>query len=180
MKVFVVFESMYGNTHEIANAIADGLAPAGDVTVGSVGELTAGSIEGAELVVVGGPTHIHGMSRRSSRAAAAKGAKDDDDLHLEPHADGPGLREWFEELPDASAGALGLAFDTRIDKSALLVGSAAKAISKRLRRRHYASLADPESFFMDESGSTLKEGETDRARRWGAELARRLDAERGA
>ena len=36
MKVYVVYESMYGNTHRIAEAIGEGLGGLGEVVVGSV------------------------------------------------------------------------------------------------------------------------------------------------
>ena len=73
MKAVVIYESMYGNTHLIADAIAEGLRTHGDATVVPVGELDAQLLEHADLVVVGGPTHAHGMSRASTRQAADRG-----------------------------------------------------------------------------------------------------------
>ena len=71
MRALVIYESMYGNTHLIADAIAAGLAEA-DAAVETVpvGAATPDRLASAELVVVGGPTHIHGMSRASTRKAA--------------------------------------------------------------------------------------------------------------
>ena len=69
MKAVVIYESMYGNTHLIANAIAEGLRNHGQVTVVPVDEADAALVETADLLVVGGPTHAHGMSRANTRKA---------------------------------------------------------------------------------------------------------------
>ena len=72
----------------------------------------------ADLVVVGGPTHVHGMSSQRSRAGAEDMAAKDDDLDLDPDAYGDGLRDWFEQLADdAGADRLAAAFDTRVHGS---------------------------------------------------------------
>lgn len=70
MRAVVVYESMYGNTHQVAEAIGDGLRTALDVSVVAVGRVNPALLDGADLVVVGGPTHMHAMSRASSRKAA--------------------------------------------------------------------------------------------------------------
>jgi len=164
MKAVVVYESMYGNTHLIADAIAAGLGD-GDVRVVSVADATAEALEGAQLVVVGGPTHVHGMSRPSTRAAAVEAAKKpESDLEVEPDAEGPGLREWFDRvdgLPGAAA-----AFDTRMDAPAAFTGRASKGIAKQLRRHGCAVLVEPESFLVTKE-THLEPDEEARARRWG-------------
>ena len=94
MHAVVIYESMYGNTHTIAEAIGRGLAPENHVTVVPVAEATPELLSEADLVVAGGPTHIHGMSGTRSRQAAADAAhKDGSGLTLEPHAQRPGLRD---------------------------------------------------------------------------------------
>ena len=60
MRALVVYESMYGNTHVIAEAIARGLRPAYAVQVVSVAEARYEQVGRYDLVVVGGPTHAHG------------------------------------------------------------------------------------------------------------------------
>ena len=71
MRAVVVYESMYGNTHLVADAIGAGLRPACDVSVVPVAEAGPAVLAGADLVVVGGPTHVHGMGRASTRKAAS-------------------------------------------------------------------------------------------------------------
>src|SRR5664279_1261705 len=131
MPVVVVYESMYGNTRAIAEAIAEGLNPA-DAVVVPVGQASPQVVTPADLVVVGGPTHMFGMSRPKSRQVAVDTAcKPESGLTLEPEAQGTGLREWFDAL-DAPGGKAA-AFDTRI-KGPLLIGHASRGIRGLLRQ----------------------------------------------
>ena len=171
MKTVVAYESMYGNTREIAEAIADGLKPLGDVELVSVNSGGEGAAEDADVVVVGGPTHMHGLATSLSRKGVGAGAEEEN-VELEPGAaDGPGLREWLSKRE--GDGKRAAAFDTRIDKSPMLTGAASRGIAKRLRRRGYEVVVDPESFFVEDTEGPLAEGELDRARAWGASLAER-------
>ena len=70
MKAVVVYESMFGNTRQIAEAIAAGLAESADVAAVEVSEATAEAAEAADLLVAGGPTHAFSMSRPSTRSDA--------------------------------------------------------------------------------------------------------------
>jgi len=172
MKAVVVYESMYGNTHLIADAIAEGLRPHGDVVVVPVDHADGTLVADADLVVVGGPTHAHGMSHESTRKAAAEAAgKPGADLELDPDAEGPGLRDWFESLAGVTKAA---AFDTRVDVPAAFGGRASKGIARRLRHQGAKLVADPESFFVTKQ-THLEPHEADRAREWGAGLAVALD-----
>jgi flavodoxin len=172
MRALIVYESMYGNTHAIADGIAEGLRDVAEVQVASVHEATAGLVAAVDLLVVGGPTHVHGLSRPSTRDAALKDAE----LPADPDAEGPGVREWLDGLPDV-AGVAAAAFDTRIDGPAILTGRASRGIHKRLRGRGFDTVAEPESFLVDRKGH-LHDGERERARAWGASLAGRLAAAR--
>ena len=171
MKIVVVYESMFGNTHAIAEAIAAGLGEVGDVTVGSTTSVASLDLEHAELLVVGGPTHAHGMSSTSTRRAAKEDAGKDAALELDEDAGGPGLRDWFKGLPDGS-GRFGAAFDTRVDHAEILTGSAAHGIARRLRRHGYDELVEHESFVLDGNGP-VSDAELERARQWGDTLATR-------
>ncbi len=64
MRAVVVYESMFGNTHEVAERIASGLAARYEVTVLPVGEAIAQILPDIDLLVVGAPTHVHGLSRQ--------------------------------------------------------------------------------------------------------------------
>jgi len=113
MRAVIVYESMFGNTHLIADAIAEGLAPGNEVTVVPVAQAGRELLDGADLVVAGGPTHIHGMSGARSREGAVEMAhKDGSQLTLDPSAEGPGLRDWLAGLGQIHT--RGAAFDTRL------------------------------------------------------------------
>ncbi len=172
----VVYESMFGNTHVIADHIAAGLrAHLGDVTVVPVHDATPELIGTADLVVVGGPTHVHGMSSHLSRQGAKDMAAKDDDLDLDPDAEGPGLRDWFDDLPTGQSGPAA-AFDTRVHATTLVTGQASKGIAKRLGRHGFDLVAEPESFFVDKENH-LEADEADRASAWGRRLAESLQAD---
>ena len=99
MRALIVYESMYGNTHVVANHIADGLRPQFEVDVVSAEQATPERIAAADLLVVGGPTHVHGMSSEKSRKAAKDSlSKPGTDLRLDADAESEGLRDWFHGL----------------------------------------------------------------------------------
>jgi hypothetical protein len=177
MRAVVVYESMFGNTHVVAERIAEGMRDVMDTAAISVHEASADVIDGADLVVVGGPTHVHGLSSKRSREGAVEIAAKDDDLDLDPDAYGEGLRDWFESLADdVGEGRLAAAFDTRIHATAVLTGQASKGIAKRLRAHGFHLPLDHESFFVDKSNH-LEADEADRAGAWGhrvAEAAQRV------
>jgi hypothetical protein len=190
MRALVVFESMFGNTEVIARAIAEGVAAlaagaadAADAAGATVDVVEVGAAPstipvGVELVVVGGPTHAHGMSKPESRADSARRAGD------RLVSRGIGIREWLKTLRGGSATVAAAAFDTRIKGPGIVWGSAAKGADKQLRGLGFRVVAGPESFLVD--GPTgplfdrLVDGEADRARAWGETLAAGLRGRRSA
>ncbi|MFJ1706662.1 flavodoxin family protein [Kitasatospora sp. NPDC088346] len=177
MQAVIVYESVYGNTRAVAEAVADGLRGARpDAVVSCVPVAGAGPdvIAGADLLVVGGPTHVYGMSsgpsRRLARFAAAGAPVGDEPRVHGPGADaGPGLRTWFRSLPQAPPGTRAAAFDTRADM--LVSGGAAQGIARRLTRHRYDLVTGPEGFVVESTGGPLRAGERERAAVWGASLA---------
>ena len=181
MRALVVYESMYGNTHTVAVNIAAGLSAKHDVTLVPVTRATPELVAAADLLVVGGPTHMHGMSSPSSRRLAADTArKEGSELTMDPDADGPGVRGWLNGLgSQGMPGRLGrldrlgsghdtlaVAFDTRFDGVPLLTGRASRGISRLLARHGYRLFAASESFVVSKQ-TTLLDGEAARARSWG-------------
>jgi Flavodoxin domain len=174
MRALIIYESMYGNTHAIAEAIARGLQPGNDVTVVPVAGATPEPLDGADLIVAGGPTHVHGMSRPSTRKSAVDQArKHDGQPALDADAEGPGLRDWFGSL--GRMNGMAAAFDTRLAGPAMFTGSAAKAIAKLLERHGLTLIAEAESFLVS-SDNKLRPGEEDRAQNWGQALAAEVPA----
>jgi hypothetical protein len=169
MRALVVFESMFGNTQAIAEAIADGLSGRMQVDVVEVGVAPTDIGDDVALLVVGGPTHAFGMSRPGTRQDAAKQARDG------LVSTGIGLREWLDGLRRSASVAVAT-FDTRVSKPRL-PGSAARAAEKRLRRLGFPVVAPAASFYVEGTSGPLLQGERERARRWGERLRAHTDAE---
>jgi len=168
MRALVVYESMYGNTHVVASNIADGLRATHQVRVVPVAEAGPDLLASADLLVLGGPTHMHGMSSGMTRRMAAKAAaKPDSELSLDPDAAGPGVHDLLKRM--SGGPALAAAFDTRLAGGPAFTGRASVGIGRLLKRHGYRLLAAPESFLVT-GQNTLADGEPARARRWGAAL----------
>ena len=169
MRAVVVYESMFGSTHAIADAVGKGLEPMLQVVVVPLAEAGREQLGDADLLVLGGPTHFHGMSRpRSRKWAAGIAHKPSNDLVLDRDAEGPGVRDWLASLGHGHTKVA--AFDTRFNGLAVLRGRASKTISRKLRKHGFEVVARPESFLVD-SKHHLEPGEEARAQEWGIRLA---------
>ena len=169
MRTVVVYESMFGNTRMVAEAIAGGFGPAADVRVVPVADADPVGLGPVDLLVVGGPTHFHGMSRaRTRKWAAATAQKPKNDLVLDRDAQGPGVRGWLRSPGHGHTKVA--AFDTRFKGPAVLRGRASRAISRKLRKHGFEVVAKPESFFVTLQNH-LEPDEEARAREWGKQLA---------
>jgi len=152
MNALIVYDSKFGNTERIARAVGEALDFA---RVVSVAEAGGPDLAACDLLVVGGPTHMHGMS-----------------LPMRGLADGL-ARGALRGVPAA-------AFDTRYRAPELFTGAAARGIAHGLRRAGALLVAAPESFFV-ERGATqeetkLEEGELERAWAWAGALRERAEA----
>ena len=137
MKTVVVYESMFGNTEQVAQHIADALRATGaTATVVEVSQAEPGQLHGAELLVVGAPTHAFSLSRPNTREDAVRQGADPARTML-------GVREWLATLETAFPAAADrprvAVFDTRAEKVRRLPGSAAKRAVKVLRARGFES-----------------------------------------
>ena len=169
MKARVVYESIFGNTKEVAEAVAEGLAGRFEVDVVEVGA-ASDVATGVDLLVVGGPTHMLAMSRPITRRMGTDQAVKQ---HITPTSQGVGVREWLGRL-QASRGTMAAAFDTGAGRFGMFSGgSAAKGEATYLWRKGYRLIAKPEQFLIAAEGDRqfLKDGERERARKWGEQLA---------
>jgi hypothetical protein len=171
MRALVVFESMFGNTREIAEAVAAGLAERMDTQLVEVGSAPTALANDVGLLVVGGPTHVLGMSRPSTREDAAR--------QLEVGA-GPGttennlvskevgIREWLATVDLGRPAPAVAVFDTKVRSP--LSGSAARKAAQVLRLRG-TRVIERRSFYVTSTRGPLRDGERDEASRWAANLA---------
>jgi hypothetical protein len=166
MRALVVYESMFGNTEEIARSVAKGISRhiGRYIAVDLVEVGTAPSVppDDVDLLIVGAPTHAFGLSRPGTRRTAAQQAG------TSLVSRGDGLREWLDRLAPPIHPVSAAAFDTRFAKPRWLTGSAAIGAARVLWGHGYHLVVDPESFFVTSTSGPIAEGEQARAQEWGA------------
>lgn len=155
----VVVESEFGNTAELAAAVAEGLA--GRTQLVPVDEAPATLPASVRLLVVGGPTHAFGMSTPKTREEAAR----------QGGVPSRGIREWITEL-QPHTGCRATTFDTRHTSIRRLPGSAARRAAKALHNKGFPLADQPQSFYVSGTAGPLADGELERARAWGKQLSR--------
>lgn len=160
MKAVVVFESMWGNTAEVAKAIAEGIGP--DTKVMTTDQASNEAVKDCDLLVVGSPLlgfalpnqkMLDSITNNPANKPAVAGAS------TKP------MKTWLGELQPGTGSAA--AFETRIWWSP---GSAAKAILEKLKAAGYEPVSEPQKFLVTDKYGPLKDGELARAREWGAAL----------
>jgi flavodoxin I len=154
MKTLILFDSYFGNTEQIARAIAKAFDPATTVSK-RIDEATPGDLDGINLLIVGSPTR--GFRPTEEVTAFFK-----------------------NNLPANMSGINVAVFDTRIAletiKSKALRfmvntgGYAASTMAKQLTKKHATLISNPEGFLVTGEQGPLKEGELERAFKWGKQL----------
>ncbi len=173
MRALVVYESMFGNTRDVALAIADGLATRLDVDTVEVGKAPLDVPPEVSLLVVGCPTHAHGMTTPKSRADSAQRAGE------RLVSRGRGMDEWLASV-GGSTSVAAAAFDTRIKGPGFVWGSAAKSVAELLKDAGFRLVRPAQSFLVGGPTGPLFDriilGELERARAGGRELASEVAA----
>jgi hypothetical protein len=167
MNAIVVYESLWGNTAEVARAVAEGLGPGARAL--RTDEATAADAAGADLIVAGAP--VFGF--RLSSSQMRDGIRKNPGKGPAPDLSHPLLCDWLEALAPGSG--WGAAFDTQVRGP---FGKGAPEVARLLEVAGYAPLAEPGGFVVKGRHGPLKGGEVERARAWGAELARALEQRR--
>ncbi len=161
MKAIVVYESHWGHTAAVARAIAEGIGP--EAQAMSTAEATGPAIEGVDLIVAGAPLMGFGLPTEQMLA----NVRTDRKAPTPPDVSHPLMRSWLAALPAGQGRSA--AFETRLRWSP---GGSAPAILRELERLGYRAVAKPQRFVVKGTYGPLREGELERARQWGAELAR--------
>lgn len=165
MHALVVYESLWGNTKKLAQTIGSRLGADAEVEVFD-SDAAPLSIDGFDLLIVGGPTHAFSMSRPATRADAVKS-------HAAPHAPARGIREWLSQLERPGSEIPAATFDTRVDKPRL-PGSAAKAAKHELRSLGFDTTLQQLTFHVHGYEGPLLDGELERASTWAGDILARL------
>ncbi len=164
MKAVVVYESLWGNTAAVASAIAEGIG--GGTVALPTKDAGPDVIAGADLIAVGGPVFAFHLSSEKTREQIRDNPEPGSPP---PDLSGPSIREWLDGLP---AGRVAVAaFDTEVRGP---FGKGAPTIAKELAAKGYHTVVKPEGFIVLGKYGPLKEGELDRAREWGRQLAAKV------
>jgi flavodoxin len=151
MKVLIIYDSFFGNTEQVAQAMGDALGSQQDVTVLRVGDVKPEHLAGLDVLIVGSPTRAFSPT--------------------------PAIKKLVGSIPrHGLKGVKVAAFDTRIAVDEVgsriltmlvrVFGYAAKPIAGRLEKKHGELAVPPEGFFVEDSEGPLKEGELERATDW--------------
>ena len=157
MKALTIYDSFFGNTEQIAQAIGNALGNQEDVEILRVGNVKPEQLTGLTLLIVGSPT-------RGFRPT-------------------PAISNLLKRIPrNGLDGVKVAAFDTRfsmdeIESSVFILrilvnvfGYAAKPISDRLKKKGGELIIPPEGFFVKGTEGPLKEGELERAADWAKQI----------
>jgi len=154
MKTLVLYDTYFGNTEKVAQAIGEAIGE--DAQVMSVKEASYEQLKGLDCLVVGSPTRAFKPTKETT--------------------------DWLNKLPSGALSNIKVAaFDTRMDVKKVnnrvltfmesIFGYAAKPIADRLQKKGGNLVAEPEGFFVEDSEGPLREGELERAAEWARKLA---------
>lgn len=146
MKATVIYDSKFGNTEKVAQALALGLRDGGVETAClRFDQVQPDQMRASDVVAIGGPTQNRTVS----------GALD----------------RWLQVLPRSDvAGKRGFAFDTRYKSR--FAGSAAKGIEARMQTLEMRVVMPCASAIVQGNKGPLEPGSEETFRRIGADIAK--------
>lgn len=159
MKTLIVYDSFFGNTEKIAQAIGNSLGSKEDVETLRVSDIKLEQLIGLELIIVGSPTRVFKPTKA--------------------------IMNFLNKIPlDSLKGVKVAAFDTRISTVDVnsrflnilvkLFGYAAKLITDKLEKKGGSLIIPPEGFFVKDSEGPLKDGEPERAADWAKLIMKKI------
>jgi flavodoxin I len=152
MKALVVYDSQFGNTEKIAQAISQELSSRMDIEILQVGNVKPELLAGISFLVVGSPTQRFRPTTATTN--------------------------FLKSIPKNGLDRIKVAaFDTRLTEKEIgenrilaffvsLYGYAAEPISKILQRKGGTLIVPPEGFFVEGMEGPLIQGELERASDW--------------
>jgi flavodoxin len=142
MHTLIVYFSKFGNTHKIAETIANSLTNNGNVRTIEFNQLQVDDLKEVELLLMGSPTHKMNL----------------------PDA----VKPILDRIPKRTLpGTPAAVFDTSYKMSRVLNNfTASKRLAKKLRKMGGKLVVPPEIFHVTEREGPLYEGELERAQEW--------------
>jgi len=156
MRAMVVYDSAYGNTEKVAQAVASALGSQEDVVLARAGDVKSEQLAGLTLLIVGSPTQKFSPTSATTR--------------------------FLKSIPEKGlVGVKVAAFDTRFAESEIekvrilaffvrMFGYAAEPIAKRLEKKGGALAVPPEGFYVGDTEGPLLERELERAADWAEQI----------
>lgn len=155
MKILLVYDSLYGNTEKIAQAIGSVLGKQNQVRVLRVGDVKPTDLENLGLLIVGSPTHQFRAS--------------------------PTMKKFVSSIRKGKLNGMQVtSFDTRLGMGDMpsrilppfvkIFGYAAKPMADALVSKGGKLVASPEGFLVKGMEGPLNEGELERAAQWAAQI----------
>lgn len=154
MKILISYDSKFGNTRQIAEAVAKGFSSRAKVSLKQVGDVDPTALNSYDYLIVGSPVHAGRASQ-------------------------PTL-DMLEKIPqDGLRGVKVSAFDTRISSGDVgfglkilmkVIAYAAEKIAKSLTSKGGSLVLDPAGFYVEGKEGPLKKGELERAKAWPKQL----------
>jgi flavodoxin len=152
MNIVIIYDSVFGNTSHIAEAMAETLREHCHVQLTAVDEVGRFDLKTMDVLIVGCPTQRHSLTS--------------------------GIRAFLDNIQRGRLdGIMAAAFDTRYHMSVWVSGSAAWSVGRHLQRSGASLVLPPESFFVTNREGPLEEGERERAQQWAKLILERLEAE---
>ncbi len=144
-KAIVIFDTVFGNTEKIAKALASGMEKHGvKIDCVKVDEVDINKLDEYDLLAIGGPTHMHGVSKP--------------------------MKAFLEKLRSVDIkGKKAFAFDTKVE--AWWAGSAGKGIEKRLKKMRLSLVKPHSSAIVTGREGPLEEGSEEKFELIGVEIA---------
>ena len=141
VKTLIIYDSEYGNTEKIAQALAGTFQAMGQACAVRVNGIHPCELEGVDLLIIGAPT----QKWRTTTA----------------------MQAFLEQIVPKSLCRLEVAsFDTRYHKPRMITGSAAGVIARNLQHLGSRPLVPSESFFVTGRQGPLEAGELERVVAW--------------
>lgn len=163
MKALIIYDSAFGNTEQIAQAVGGAIGSPDDVKVLRVGDVKPDHLVGINLLILGSPTQ-----------------------RFRPL---PSISNMLNGIPQNSLVSVKVAaFDTRltieeINKTPVLAffvrlsgdsAYAAKHIAIQLKKKGGQLIVPPEGFFVEGMEGPLVEGELERAKEWAKQISAKI------
>jgi hypothetical protein len=146
MKTLVVYDSFFGNSEQLAVAMARGLAVYGPSRSAHVNETPFTQLRDVDLLILGCPTQSWNLT--------------------------PDMKVWLERAPrEMLRGPRIACYDTRARLPVFIGRHAAPLIGRYLRQRGVQLLAPPQGFWIKDRERRLEAGECERALTWAVSLA---------